>query len=103
VSRYPYTLVTTIENMHATKPHQAYYREILEETGCRPDEALMIGDSGKNDIEPVVNLGLFSYWIKHPGSKLPDGVTPTEQGTLEDLAGRFNDGWLSTLTPEKSN
>ena len=36
VTEYPYTLVTSYENMHAAKPHQAYYQEILAKIGCRP-------------------------------------------------------------------
>lgn len=102
VSKYPYALVTTIENMHATKPHQAYYREILEVVGCCPFEALMVGDSGTNDIEPATKLGLSTFWIQLPEAELPHGVTPTAQGKLEDLAHYLSDGWLSTLTPNKT-
>jgi HAD superfamily hydrolase (TIGR01549 family) len=103
VKKYSYALVTTMENMHATKPHAAYYYAILDEVGCRPDEALMIGDDGMRDIEPAAKLGLFTYWIALPEAELPQGVSPTAQGNLEDLAGRLNDGWLSTLTLEKSS
>ena len=71
--------------MHATKPNQGYYSEILEVVGCRPDEALMVGDNGADDIEPAANLGLFTYWIKLPEAELPEGVKPTAQGALEDL------------------
>jgi HAD superfamily hydrolase (TIGR01549 family) len=102
VSKYPYALVTTIENMHATKPNQAYYRQILDSVGCRADEALMVGDSGRNDIEPAVNLGLFTYWIQLPEAELPDGVKPTAQGTLKELVDRLSDGWLSALELENS-
>lgn len=101
VGHYPYALVTTLENMHATKPHTAYYEEILEEVGCLPDEALMVGDNVINDIEPAVELGLFTYWIELSGAELPQGIKPTAQGTLEELAQRLCDGWLSTLRSEK--
>ncbi len=97
VADYPYDLVTTMENMHATKPHEAYYREILEEIDCLPSEALMVGDDGTRDIEPASKLGLYTYWIELPGAELPQGIIPTAQGTLEELAERINDGWLSTL------
>ena len=97
VTQYPYALVTTMENMHATKPHEAYYREILEEVDCRPCEALMVGDDGSRDIEPASNLGLFTYWVQLPGSELPGGITPTAKGTLEELARLLKDGWLSRL------
>lgn len=97
VTEYPYELVTTMENMHATKPHGAYYREILEDIDCLPSEALMVGDDGVRDIEPASSLGLHTYWIELPGDELPQGVTPTAQGSLEELSNLIDDGWLLTL------
>jgi HAD superfamily hydrolase (TIGR01549 family) len=97
ITQYPYTLVTTIENMHATKPHQAYYYEILEMIGCQPDQALMVGDDIVNDIQPAAELGLFTYWIELPGAKLPNNLKPTGQGSLEALAQRLRNGWLEKL------
>ena len=99
----PYTLVTTIENMHATKPNQAYYQEILEMIDCQPDQALMVGDDCRNDVEPAAGFGLFTYWIELPGAALPAGLKPTGQGSLEDLALRLSNGWLKGLAFEKSS
>jgi HAD superfamily hydrolase (TIGR01549 family) len=101
VSRYSYDLVTTIENMHATKPHLAYYQEILQTIGCQPGQALMVGDDGRNDIEPAAVLGLFTYWIELPGAELPDGTKSTGQGSLEELVQQLSDGWLETLALEE--
>jgi HAD superfamily hydrolase (TIGR01549 family) len=103
VSKYPYALVTTIENMHATKPHQAYYQEILDRIDCRPDETLMVGDDGANDIEPASELGIFTYWIDLLDAELPPHLQPTANGSLEDLAKRLSSGWLSTLSLERSS
>ena len=103
VTQYPYTLVTTIENMHATKPNQAYYQEILEMIDCQPDQALMVGDDCRNDVEPAAGFGLFTYWIELPGAALPAGLKPTGQGSLEDLALRLSNGWLKGLAFEKSS
>ena len=97
VTKYPYDLVTTIENMHATKPHEVYYREILQEINCVPSEALMVGDDWDRDIEPAINLGLFTYWIQISQAERPQGILPTAQGTLEELAQRLNEGWLQPL------
>lgn len=96
VTDYAYDLVTTIENMHATKPHEAYYQEILEEIDCRPSEALMVGDDWVRDIEPAIKVGLFTYWIQPPYTQSMANPTPTAQGTLEDLARRLSAGWLQT-------
>jgi HAD superfamily hydrolase (TIGR01549 family) len=97
VTKYPYDLVTTMENMHATKPHGDYYREILEKINCEPAEALMVGDDWERDIEPAIDLGLFTYWIPLPGVDQPAGNTPTAQGTMEELEQCIAEDWLQTL------
>jgi FMN phosphatase YigB (HAD superfamily) len=95
---FPYELVTTIENMHATKPHQAYYCEILAELNCSPAEALMVGDDWQRDMEPAAGVGLFTYWIQLPGSILPDAALPSAYGSLEGLLARIESGWFHHLT-----
>lgn len=97
LAEHPYALVTTMENMHATKPHKAYYREILERIECLPHEALMVGDDIERDIEPAFNLGLYTYWVQLPGTELPERVSPTKCGTLEELSDLVDNGWLDGL------
>jgi FMN phosphatase YigB (HAD superfamily) len=58
-----YAFVTHAANMHFAKPDRAYYAEILARIGVEPDEALMIGDSIKNDIEPATMMRLHTYHI----------------------------------------
>jgi len=67
-----YALVTHAENMHFAKPDPAYYAEIVARVGVEPDEAIMIGDSLKNDIEPARCAGLHTYTIDttHPETSL---------------------------------
>lgn len=96
-SDYDYDLITTIENMHATKPHQAYYQEILDRINCQPQEALMVGDDVENDIEPAGLAGLHTYWVEIAGAELPPDVYPTAQGSLADLLERIDHGWLYEL------
>lgn len=98
VSDFPYKLVTTIENMHATKPHQAYYEEILSEINCSPTDALMVGDDWQRDIEPAAGVGLFTFWIQLPGTTMPDAALPSAYGSLEGLLARIELGWLHRLT-----
>ncbi len=98
VRDFPYKLVTTYENMHATKPHQAYYEEILDEINCAPAEALMVGDDWRRDIEPAAAVGMFTYWIQLPGTTLPDPSLPSAYGSLEGLLARIESGWLPRLT-----
>ncbi|HDQ73428.1 MAG TPA: HAD family hydrolase [Chloroflexi bacterium] len=91
VSEYDYALVTSYENMHATKVTPAYYREILSYLGLAPEACVMIGDSWKLDIVPAAAVGIPSYWIVGSDSVAQDdapsddGVPLIGSGTLADL------------------
>ena len=71
-----FALVTSSDNMHFTKPDPAYYAEIIARIGIEPDEAMMIGDSLENDIQPAQRLGLHTYYV---------GTTAEADGTLDDF------------------
>jgi FMN phosphatase YigB (HAD superfamily) len=60
---FPYDLITTYENMHATKAHPAYYREILSRLNRKPGECLMVGDDRQRDIEPAAGEGIPVFWV----------------------------------------
>jgi HAD superfamily hydrolase (TIGR01549 family) len=91
-----YTLVTSYENMHSTKPHPAYYQEILAKVDCAPAEALMIGDDWERDMLPAAELGLRTFWIAPADRNQPDPAIPiTSQGTLADLWALCQDGWMN--------
>ncbi len=86
VTEYDYALVTTYEDMHATKSHPAYYREILARLGREPRECLMVGDNWEWDVANAASVGIPAYWIAEPGAAPPaDDVTPVGQGALADL------------------
>ncbi len=97
VTAFAYELVTAYENMHTTKPHPAYYREILAKIACTPETAVMIGDDWKNDIIPADKVGLHTYWITTDGQRPPDGVAVNGSGSLADLWQQVQNGWLETL------
>ncbi|OQY23990.1 MAG: hypothetical protein B6I35_02510 [Anaerolineaceae bacterium 4572_32.2] len=86
VTEFDYALVTTYEDMHATKDHPAYYSEILARLGRQPDECLMVGDNWAWDVAMPASVGIPAYWIADPGEAPPEGdVSPVGQGTLADL------------------
>lgn len=60
---YPFTLITTYENMHFTKPSIAYYAEILGQLGWPDQPAVMVGNSLSDDIQPAAALGLPTYYL----------------------------------------
>ncbi len=80
-----YALVTTLENMHSTKPNVAYYEEILEVLEVAADTAVMVGDDWTNDIEPAAQLGIRTYWINQNGETPPDSSLIAGFGTLDDF------------------
>lgn len=83
IGHYPFKLVTTMENMHATKPTRAYYEEILQKIGRAPAEAIMVGDDWKNDIEPAAALGMKNFWITEGGESTPQDNLTNGKGDLE--------------------
>jgi FMN phosphatase YigB (HAD superfamily) len=97
VEEFPYDLVTTYENMHATKPQQAYYEEILEVIDVESAAALMVGDDWKNDMEPASQLGLRTYWVQEGWQDPPELVPAIDGvGSIESLYLLFLEGWLES-------
>lgn len=85
VDEFDYALLTTYENMHATKSHPAYYREVLKRLNRRPGECLMVGDSWEKDVLPASSIGLHVYWIVD-GDEVPSPDVPLAgRGTLAQL------------------
>ncbi|XP_022083563.1 haloacid dehalogenase-like hydrolase domain-containing protein 2 [Acanthaster planci] len=46
------------------KPEKAFFLEALKSLGCRPDEAVMIGDDARDDVEGAVAAGLQGILVK---------------------------------------
>ncbi|MEP7359048.1 MAG: DinB family protein, partial [Anaerolineales bacterium] len=87
VADYPFAHLTSIETSHFTKPHPEYYAEILGRLGRRPDQALMVGNDWRNDIEPAALLGVSTYRISdgNGAADEPPPAAPLGHGTLEDF------------------
>lgn len=86
VDEFPYDLVTSYEDMHATKPHGAYFLEIAARLGREPGECLMAGDDWDMDIEPALEVGMLAYWICEPARRAPEvDPAPVGVGSLSDL------------------
>jgi FMN phosphatase YigB (HAD superfamily) len=83
-----FALITSYENMHATKARPAYYREIADRIGRSPGECLMVGDNWEWDVVHAVDAGVDAFWIADPKLPPPDPSVPlVGQGTLADFAG----------------
>lgn len=91
----PYALITGSEVMHTSKPDPAYFVEIIARIGIEPDEALYVGDSAHNDIQPAHTAGLQTFHV----SPDPDPITH-HSGSLSDLVKWFNTSdWQTQFNP----
>ncbi|MFP4322868.1 MAG: HAD-IA family hydrolase [Anaerolineales bacterium] len=78
--------ITHAENSYFAKPQPHYYEEIMLHIGIDPYEAIMVGDSWRNDIQPAAQAGLYTFWVNR-GAQIPPGATiqPTAIGSLDDF------------------
>ncbi len=90
---FPYKKVTSYENSHAAKPSPYYYQEILDDLGCLPEEALMVGDEAMDMA--AGSLGCRTFLVLGLATDL-QAITPppTYQGTLAELENRLRNGTL---------
>lgn len=79
-TEFDFALVTSYENMHAAKPHEAYYREILARVGAKAETTLMVGDHWENDMAPAAAIGMRIYWVAPVGAEPPEA--PARDGLL---------------------
>ena len=79
-----FDLVTAYENMHSTKPHPDYYREIAERLAVSPQEAVMAGNHLANDLVPAAAVGMHTFWVTDYPIDDAD-FTPDGSGSLVDL------------------
>jgi HAD superfamily hydrolase (TIGR01549 family) len=80
VADLPVHLVTTYENMHATKPSPAYFLEVAEFLEVSPQDALMVGDDRVLDMS-AADIGMGTYYV---GRAKVQGID--YRGSLLDLA-----------------
>lgn len=76
--------------------NEGTYRTLLKKLGCRPDEFLMIGNSMKSDILPVLKIGGYAIYIPFHSTweheKVEGEVNHPNLrscSSCEDLAGLF--------------
>ena len=89
----PFHLITSFERFHFTKPHPAFFAEVLLQAGYQAGPVLMVGNDFSDDILPALELGLPAFWVHAPGLAVPTSVAhPTADGSLADLL-----AWLENL------
>lgn len=94
----PFALVTTMDNMHTTKPHRQYYEEIGRKIGVAPANCLMVGDSWENDMKPAKAVGMKVYWVPADGDIAENPDLLDGCGSMDDLWTAVRNGWLSVIS-----
>jgi HAD superfamily hydrolase (TIGR01549 family) len=92
---FEYALITAYENMRASKPNPAYYREIAEKIGVAPEDCVMVGNEVQNDILPAKRVGMKTFWVTNAAFMATD--VPTDwRGTLAEFGALLERGGLDT-------
>jgi len=87
LSEDQFDLVTTLENMHWTKPNPEYYREVAACLGVESSRCLMVGDSRENDIDPARQAQMLTYQVG-------DGDGAHAGGDMHRLARAIEEGGI---------
>ncbi len=80
----PWSLVTSWDRMHSTKPNPSYFQEIARLLDLPPEACVMVGDDYFQDIV-ARRIGMHTYFVGRP---LP-GLDTGPGGSLREIL-----GWL---------
>jgi FMN phosphatase YigB (HAD superfamily) len=100
--KYPFALITSMENSHFTKRVPAYYLEVMGNLGWPEGQAIMVGDDPATDIDSALRAGLPVFWIRPEGKSLPD-LVDLPQGTVKDFRSWIENVNLDLLQPGLKN
>ena len=79
------------------KPDLKIFSMALDKAGCRPEDAIMIGDRLDNDIIPAKKMGMKTVWVRQgyavyqcidDESKRPDYIVDSIE-ELRELGEKF--------------
>ncbi len=79
-----FDLITHYDNSTFCKPNPAYYIEITERLGIRPENCLMIGNNTEEDIAAAQAAGLSTFLLTDCLIS-KDPIPPTPKGSFTDL------------------
>jgi FMN phosphatase YigB (HAD superfamily) len=80
-----FSLITSYENMHATKPNPQYYKEISQRIGMEPEYCLMVGNDVEEDLV-AKTIGMQTFLVKdHILNRKNLPIITDYEGNLHDL------------------
>ncbi|HEX5899165.1 MAG TPA: HAD family hydrolase [Solirubrobacteraceae bacterium] len=66
-----FAVVVVSGELGTAKPDPAVYARGLSELGAEPGEAVMVGDSLRNDVDGALGAGLSAVWLNRDGRPRP--------------------------------
>jgi putative hydrolase of the HAD superfamily len=75
LDRYVRTHVSAHPNRRM-KPHRSIFEAALADAGVHADEALMVGDSLRADVEGALAAGLRAVWLRRAGDVVVTDAAP---------------------------
>lgn len=76
-------LVVASAEEGVAKPDRKIFEIALNRAGCRPEQAIMIGDRIDNDIVPAKKLGMKTIWVKQGFGKYWNITSEEEKADYE--------------------
>ncbi len=74
------------------KPSPSIFKAALDRLGCRPEEAAVIGDSLRSDIQGGLDAGMVTVWVAPPEMKMDRGIRPhLRVASLHELLKRLDE------------
>lgn len=83
-----FEIVIASAEVGVSKPDLQIFYMALEQAGCLPQEAIMVGDRLDNDITPAKTLGMGTVWVRQGYARYSTPQTAAEEPdyTVESLA-----------------
>lgn len=74
-----FDVVVASAEAECAKPDLKIFNLALEQAGCKPNEAVMIGDRLDNDVVPAKQLGIKTVWVRQGFAKYQSISNETEK------------------------
>lgn len=74
-----FDVVVASTEAECAKPDLKIFNLALEQAGCKPNEAVMIGDRLDNDVVPAKQLGMKTVWVRQGFAKYQSISNETEK------------------------
>jgi FMN phosphatase YigB (HAD superfamily) len=85
LEEFPFSMITSFENMHCCKPNPDYFVEIAESLGCTPLKCLMVGNDHVDDLAAKA-AGMKTFLVTDYERNAGKGrFAPDYRGTMQEL------------------